>query len=72
MFWDRVRRDKDMADELREIKEKLEETTEQLKKEKIDTARRMKELGADSTFISNVTGLSIEQIEALSPTTPTL
>ena len=61
-----------MADELREIKEKLKETTEQLKKEKIDTARRMKVLGADSAFISNVTGLSIEQIEALSPTTPTL
>ena len=65
MFWDRVRRDKDMADELRDVKEQLAKSENRLKQKDIDTALRMKELGADSAFISNVTGLTIEQIEAL-------
>ena len=65
MFWDRVRRDKDMADELRETKEKLEETTEQLKKEKIDTARRMKAKGYAVEDIAEITGLTAEEIEGL-------
>ena len=65
MFWDRVRRDKDMADELRETKVKLEETTEQLKKEKIDTARRMKAKGYAIEDIAEITGLTAEEIEGL-------
>ena len=65
MFWDRVRRDKDMADELRETKEKLEETTEQLKKEKRDTARRMKTKGYAVEDIAEITGLTAEEIEGL-------
>jgi len=58
MFWDRVRRDKDMADELREVKE-------QLKQKDLDTARKMKELGSTIDFIAQVTGLTAEEIEGL-------
>jgi len=58
MFWDRVRRDKDMADELREVKE-------QLKQKDIDTARKMKELGSTVDFIAQVTGLTAKDIEVL-------
>ena len=36
-----------------------------LKQKDIDTARKLKELGSDAAFISQVTGLTIEQIEAL-------
>ena len=37
----------------------------ELKKKDIDTARKMKQLGLDSAFISQVTNLSAEQVEAL-------
>ena len=36
-----------------------------LKQKDIETARKLKELGSDAAFISQVTGLTIEQIEAL-------
>ena len=36
-----------------------------LKQKDIDTARKMKALGSDTAFISQVTGLTIEQIEAM-------
>ena len=66
MFWDRVRRDKDLADELRDTKEKLEETTEQLKKDKIDTARKLKAMNVMTVEqIAEITGLTAEEIEGL-------
>jgi len=50
---------------MRETKEKQEETTEQLKKEKIDTARRMKTKGYAVEDIAEITGLTAEEIEGL-------
>ena len=58
MFWDRVRRDKDMADELRETKE-------QLKQKDADTARKMKAKVYAVEDIAEITGLSAEEIVAL-------
>ena len=59
MFWDRVRRDKDMADELREVKE-------QLKQKDIDTARKLKAMNVMTIEqIAEATGLTTEQIKAL-------
>jgi len=61
MFWDRVRRDKDMADELKETKEHLAK----LESEKMDTARKMKSDGMPVELIAKYTGLTAEEIEAL-------
>ena len=61
MFWDRVRRDKDMADELRETKEQIAK----LEHEKTETARQMKADGMSSDLIVKYTGLTAEEIEAL-------
>ena len=62
MFWDRVRRDKDMADELRETKEQLAK----LEHEKIDTARKLKAMNVMTIEqIAEATGLKTEQIKAL-------
>lgn len=59
MFWDRVRRDKDMADELREVKE-------QLKQKDIDTACKLKAMNVMTIEqIAEATGLTTEQIKAL-------
>ena len=58
MFWDRVRREKDMADELREVKE-------QLKQKDIDTARKMKADNMAAELIAKYTGLAVEEIERL-------
>ena len=61
MFWDRVRRDKDMADELKETKEKIAK----LVSEKMDTARKMKSDSMSNELIAKYTGLTAEEIEAL-------
>ena len=61
MFWDRVRRDKDMADELKETKEQLAK----LENDKIDTARKMKSDGMPEELIAKYTGLTKEEIEGL-------
>ena len=58
LFWDRVRRDKDMADELRVVKE-------QLKQKDMDTARKMKADNMPKELIAKYTGLTAEEIEAL-------
>ena len=59
LFWDRVRRDKDMADELREVKE-------QLKQKDIDTARKLRAMSVMTIEqISEITGLTAEEIETL-------
>ena len=53
-------REKLMMDDMKEVltKEVTKETT-------LDIARKMKQLGSDSTFISEVTGLPIEEIDKL-------
>ena len=61
MFWDRVRRDKDMADELREVKEQLAQTEAKY----ADTARKMKAKGYAAEDIAEITGLTTEQIKGL-------
>ena len=44
---------------------KAEQAEAKLKQKDIDTARKMKALGSDTAFISQVTGLTAKQIEAL-------
>ena len=58
MFWDRVRRDKDTAKELKETKEKLARL-------ETETARKMKAKGYAVKDIAEITGLTTELIEAL-------
>ena len=53
-----MRRDKDMADELRDVKE-------QLKQKDMDTARKMKADNMPAELIAKYTGLTAEEIEAL-------
>ena len=69
MFWDRVRRDKDMANELRETKEQLQQVSVELKKaeqEKLDIARKLKAMNMMTTEqIAEATGLTAEEIEGL-------
>ena len=65
MFWDRVRRDKDMANELRETKEQLQQVATELKSNKFDSARRMKADGMMVELIAKYTGLTAEEIEKL-------
>ena len=69
MFWDRVRRDKDMANELRETKEQLQQVSVELKKaeqEKLDIARKLKAMNVMTTEqIAEATGLTAEEIEGL-------
>ena len=66
MFWDRVRRDKDMANELRETKEQLAQMEAQAKQKDVDFARKLKAMNMMTTEqIAEVTGLSNAEIEAL-------
>ena len=61
-------RDRELAEKNVQLEEKnvqLEQAEAKLRQKDIDTARKMKEFGSDVAFISQVTGLSIEQIEAL-------
>jgi hypothetical protein len=43
----------------------FEDTADDVRKTNIENARKMKELGSDTAFISQVTGLTAEEIEAL-------
>ena len=62
MFWDRVRRDKDMANEMRETKEQLAQAKQKL----LQTARNLKAMNVMTTEqIAEATGLNAEEIEAL-------
>jgi predicted transposase/invertase (TIGR01784 family) len=62
MFWDRVRRDKDMANEMRETKEQLAQAKQKL----LQTARNLKAMNVMTTEqITEATGLNAEEIEAL-------
>ena len=53
-------REKLMMDDMKEVLTK--EVTE---KNTLEIARKMKQLGSDATFISEVTGLTIEKIDEL-------
>jgi len=61
LFWDRVRRDKDTSEELREMKERIA----RLEHEKAESVRKMKSKGYTVEDIAEITGLTIEQIEVL-------
>ena len=61
LFWDRVRRDKDTSEELREMKERIA----RLEHEKAESVRKMKSKGYAVEDIAEITGLTIEQIEVL-------
>ncbi len=66
MFWDRVRRDKDMANELRETKEQLAQMEVQAKQKDVDFARKLKAMNVMTTEqIAEATGLTSEEIDAL-------
>ena len=66
MFWDRVRRDKDMANELRKAKEQLAQMEIQAKQKLLQTARNLKAMNVMTTAqIAEATGLTAEEIEAL-------
>ena len=71
MFWDRVRRDKDMADELRELRKtkdllnQAEAKAEQAEAQMADTIRRMKSRGFTTEEIADMTGVAANEIESL-------
>ena len=52
-------------DEWQSMADDFEDTVDDVRKTNIENARKMKELGSDTAFISQVTGLTAEEIEAL-------
>lgn len=52
-------------DEWQSMADDFEDTADDVRKTNIENARKMKELGSDTAFISQVTGLIAEEIEAL-------
>ena len=52
-------------DEWQSMADDFEDTADDVRKTNIENARKMKELGSDTAFISHVTGLTAEEIEAL-------
>jgi len=52
-------------DEWQSMADDFEDTADDVRKTNIENARKMKELGSDTAFISQVTGLTAEEIEAL-------
>ena len=66
MFWDRVSRDRTLANDLKRTKEQLQQVSTELKSNKFDTARKLKAMNMMTTEqIAEVTGLSNTEIEAL-------
>ena len=69
MFWDRVSRDRTLANDLKRTKEQLQQVSVELKKaeqEKLDTARKLKAMNVmTAEQISEATGLTAEEIEGL-------
>ena len=68
-FWDSVSSlrtiEGDWADKLKKAEAKAEEAEARLKQKDVETARRMKEINIATDVISQVTGLSNAEIEAL-------
>lgn len=52
-------------DEWQSMADDFDDTADDVRKTNIENARKMKELGSDTAFISQVTGLTAEEIEAL-------
>lgn len=52
-------------DEWLSMADDFEDTADDVRKTNIENARKMKELGSDTAFISQVTGLTAEEIEML-------
>jgi hypothetical protein len=65
MFWDRVSRDRTLANDLKRTKEQLQQVSTELKSNKFDSARRMKADGMTVELIAKYTGLTAEEIEGL-------
>ena len=71
-FWDQVNREHVLAEgnfndglAIGEAKGRAEGRAEGIRNEKLENARKMKQLGIDISTISQVTGLPVEEIEAL-------
>ena len=55
----------EQSQELKEQTQRIEKQTQELSNIKVDTARKLKEKNVDIKIISETTGLSIEEIQAL-------
>ena len=71
-FWDQVRRNTALMDDLKEAHEKLDAAmaerdaaVEKMRQDKLDTARQMKADGMAVGTIAKYTGLAADEIEAL-------
>ena len=66
MFWDRVSRDRTLANDLKRTKEKLAQVEVQAKQKLLQTARNLKAMNVMTTEqIAEATGLTAEEIDTL-------
>ena len=66
MFWDRVSRDRTLANDLKRTKEKLAQVEAQAKQKLLQTARNLKAMNVMTTEqIADATGLTAEEIDTL-------
>ena len=66
MFWDRVSRDRTLANDLKRTKEQLAQVEAQAKQKLLQTARNLKAMNVMTTEqIAEATGLTVEEIETL-------
>jgi predicted transposase/invertase (TIGR01784 family) len=66
MFWDRVSRDRTLANDLKRTKEQLAQVEAQAKQKLLQTARNLKAMNMMTTAqVAEVTGLTAEEIEGL-------
>ena len=66
MFWDRVSRDRTLANDLKRTKEKLAQVEAQAKQKLLQTARNLKAMNVMTTEqIAEATGLTAEEIDTL-------
>ena len=66
MFWDRVSRDRTLANDLKRTKEKLAQVEAQAKQKLLQTARNLKAMNVMTTEqIAEATGLTVEEIDTL-------
>ena len=64
-YWDQVRRDKALMDDLDETHAKLDAAVEKLRQDKLQTARKLKAMNLTTEQIADATGLSAAEIAAL-------
>ena len=66
MFWDRVSRDRTLANDLKRTKEQLAQVEAQAKQKLLQTARNLKAMNVMTTEqIAEATGLTVEEIDTL-------